>query len=496
LSDFVSDLILLVALLYLLEALLLGTHALRHQAGLFPVCAVIITLLFFMMLMDPVQAWVIGPRGITLPVNSLTVFPTVLFGVVLIYITEGPRATWILFGCLLGVYALVLAAEAMVQLLIRWPLLVTAVKIPEDLFPINFLGTVRSAVAFAVDVAVVIGLFTLFSRHVPRMATWLAVCIAFAAALVADGVVYPMLSMNPPALTLGHVLGKFTVALLMSLPLILYLRHFSPRWLQEEIVGAEHFDLFQASGDLHQSLRISERRFREIIDQSPSAIVGFNRRGRVILWNRAAETIYGHPGADAQGRPAAEFLSDGSVDQLREVRQLMARVFEGQSFEAALQTTYGHAGYERHLTGNLFPLRGVGGEILFGVAMMHDVTRLVEMERTLARTEQRFDEVANSIREGMAVVDQGHTVRLWNRAAEDLTGRPAGQVVGRPLREALADFLGAPVPALAIDRALTHAESAVIGQVPGPGKNSRIYEARLVPVPEGVAILFSERPEC
>jgi PAS domain S-box-containing protein len=490
-----GDITLLVVILYLLEALLLLAHALRHRAGLFPVCMVIATLVFFMMITDPFHPEMLGPGGMILSVNSLTIFPTVLLGVLLVYITEGPRATWILFGCLLGVYALSLAAQALVQLWLQWPGLLAPEIIPAQMFPISVTGHLRSAVAMAVDVAVITGIFKLLTRRVPDSPAWAMVWAAFAIALVTDGIVYPLLLRAPQLIIQqlpGQAIGKLAVSVLMSLPMIPYLRRINPRWLQEEIVGVEHFDLFQASGDLRRSLQMSERRFRQIIDQSPSAIIGFNHRGRVILWNPAAEAIYGPDPARAQGRPAAEFLCDGSVEQLREVNRRIERVFEGKSPEDGLQTTFERAGRRRHLSGSLFPLRGVGGEILFGVATMHDITRLTEIEKSLSRTKERLELVVDSIREGMAVVDHGSRIQVWNRAAAKLTGLSADQVIGHPLREALPDFLGAPAPAGAIERALTHAESDTLEHIAGPGAGSRVYEVRLLPYSRGVTIFFSE----
>lgn len=491
-ADFLSDVTVMVILLYLLEGLLLVFHALRHRAGLFPAGLFIAIVAFFMMLTDPLQVRVFGPRGLTIPVNSVTMFPVVLLGVLLIYITEGTRATWILFGCLLGTYGLVLGASALGQLWLHWPGLQLAASLSGELFPLNVLGLMRSAAAFAVDIAVIVWLFTLLTRRAPGLPAWVAVCVSFAGALVTDGVIYPLLSRTPPSLTLGHILGKIVVSVLVSLPLSLYLRRFSPHWLREEIVGAEHFDLFQASGDLQRSLQISERRFRQIIDQSPMAILGFNRRGRVILWNRASELLYGLGPAEAQGRPAAEFLCDGSVEQLRAVSTLIGRTFEGEAIGEAIQSTLETRGRRHHVRGHIFPLRGAGGEVLFGVAMIHDITPIVEMERALLKAKERLEEVVNSIREGMAVVDRDHVVQVWNRAAAKLTGIPTEQVVGRPVREALPGFLGAPTPAGVIERVLTHAEPAVIEHISGPGRGSQVYEIRMLPFADGVTIFFTE----
>jgi PAS domain S-box-containing protein len=491
-----SDLLLLVLILYALEALLLSTHALRSIFGLFPVCFLICILVFFMMLTDPLQVFVQGPLGLRLHVNSMTLFPTALFGVLLVFITEGRRPTWILVGCLWGVYALVLAASAMVHLWLIWPGLEMQFMPQAELFVIDVWAQLQSALAFTLDVAVLTGLFHLLARRFPQAPLWGVVCISFIAALVCDGIVYPLLGFSDPMEIIhnlpGHSVGKLVVAILMSLPLVYHLRRFSPQWLQEEIGGAEHFDLFQASGDLRRSLQISERRTRQIIDQALSVMIGFNRRGRVILWNHAAERAYGLSADEAQGRPVAEFLCDGSVEQLKQINRIVEDVFQGKTFSGELPITFERHGERRHLVGNQFPVRGVDGEVLLGVATLHDVTAVVEAERALERTTEHLEHVVDSIREGMVVVDHSEVIQLWNRAAARLTEVPAERVLGRKLREALPDFLGAPSPMGAIEHSLRSGQDDVLEHIAGPGAGSRVYEVRLHPFSDGVTIFFGE----
>ena len=82
--------------------------------------------------------------------------------------------------------------------------------------------------------------------------------------------------------------------------------------------------------------------------------------------------------------------------------------------------------------------------------------------------------------------------QLWNRAAARLTEVPAGRVLGKKLREALPDFLGAPSPMGAIEHSLRSGQDDVLEHIAGPGAGSRVYEVRLHPFSDGVTIFFSE----
>ncbi|WP_200212281.1 ATP-binding protein [Micromonospora coerulea] len=73
--------------------------------------------------------------------------------------------------------------------------------------------------------------------------------------------------------------------------------------------------------------------------------------------------------------------------------------------------------------------------------------------------------VVAALADGLAVVDRGHHVRLWNPAAAQVTGRPAGKALSRPLPFPL------PPPGQVLDHRLPDGRWLRItsGELPGPG---------------------------
>jgi hypothetical protein len=77
-----------------------------------------------------------------------------------------------------------------------------------------------------------------------------------------------------------------------------------------EIVG-----LFGIARDIskaklaEQALAESELRFRTIFEQVPSiSVQGYDRNHRVIFWNEASESLYGHSRKDALGKPLEQLI--------------------------------------------------------------------------------------------------------------------------------------------------------------------------------------------
>ena len=59
-----------------------------------------------------------------------------------------------------------------------------------------------------------------------------------------------------------------------------------------------------------EALRASEAQLRAIIDHSPSAIIVFSTTGEILLWNSAAERLYGWTAAEVLGRPLPMVLGE------------------------------------------------------------------------------------------------------------------------------------------------------------------------------------------
>jgi len=63
---------------------------------------------------------------------------------------------------------------------------------------------------------------------------------------------------------------------------------------------------------IEQELHEREARFRALVEQSPIAIIEWDRQGLVIEWNAAAERIFGYSRQQAVGRSAGFLMPEGS----------------------------------------------------------------------------------------------------------------------------------------------------------------------------------------
>jgi diguanylate cyclase (GGDEF)-like protein/PAS domain S-box-containing protein len=109
------------------------------------------------------------------------------------------------------------------------------------------------------------------------------------------------------------------------------------------------------------------------------------------------------------------------------------------------------------------------------------------------RSQARLLEVVESIDEGMFVLGRDGRTLLWNAAAERMSGRPRGEVLGRAIGDGWPCMRQTCVPH-ALDRSL----SAPDGETPQlvvrltDASGERVFDFRAFPFEEGVTVFFSD----
>jgi PAS domain S-box-containing protein len=184
------------------------------------------------------------------------------------------------------------------------------------------------------------------------------------------------------------------------------------------------------------ALHESEQRLQGIIDSAMDAIITIDEQRRVVLFNGAAERMFGYSQAEAMA---------GTIDRFIPARFLAAHVGHIESFSRTGMTTRSMGGL-----GALWALRANGEEFqieasisqlesqghrLFTV-ILRDVTDRVRADESLrkqaselARSQQSLEEktlmlqsVLDSISEGLVAADEHGNFILWNPAAERIVG--------------------------------------------------------------------------
>jgi PAS domain S-box-containing protein len=132
------------------------------------------------------------------------------------------------------------------------------------------------------------------------------------------------------------------------------------------------------------------------LEALPLPIVGVDRRGRVILWNAAAEAVLGWTAAEVMGKlyPAIPHGLQEAHERLRE------SIFEGRVLPHHETRRRRKDGSEFDVVITIAAARGPNGSIDAALAVLHDLTPMRDAQRRLSSAEHGYQsllETANAL---------------------------------------------------------------------------------------------------
>ncbi|HLL74176.1 MAG TPA: PAS domain S-box protein [Pyrinomonadaceae bacterium] len=186
-----------------------------------------------------------------------------------------------------------------------------------------------------------------------------------------------------------------------------------------------------------EAARASERRFRELVDQSPFSTQLFSPDGRTVRVNPAWERLWGVALSDLDAI-GYNILEDRQLEE-QGILQLIRRAFAGEATPLPPvpydPPTGEFAGFPRWVQAFIYPVKDERGEVREVVLMHEDVSVRMRAEEALRESQARLEGIVESAMDAIITVDEEQQVVLFNHAAERMFGLRALEAVGRPLEE-------------------------------------------------------------
>jgi len=208
----------------------------------------------------------------------------------------------------------------------------------------------------------------------------------------------------------------------------------TPRQVHEDVIPVLHTLQGRSRAGHPPQL---DQMFSALLDSSDDLIFSVDADGIVSYWNHGAERALGHAPGRIVGRSELTLVPD---DHRSETDLLYRRVLAGERV-VRFETVRLHDNGERvHLSLNLSPLRGGGGEVS-GIAVIgRDITDRVRAERALRQSERQLESILNNAAEGMIVLSENGTLERINLVAQRLFGLDADESIGMNLRQLAIDL--------------------------------------------------------
>ncbi|HLK15346.1 MAG TPA: diguanylate cyclase [Fimbriimonadaceae bacterium] len=289
---------------------------------------------------------------------------------------------------------------------------------------------------------------------------------------------------------------------------------------QNAILHAQQEDLHNSQAELIMKTQQLEatslgsqqaaRRFEELFQGLPVACVGFSDEGLVFEWNRAATDLFGYDAYQVLHMKLWNHIADHAF--ARKGASIVRQVFLGKEFRDAEWEYRRPDGQPRQILGHLFPLRGVDGRILGGIAACLDVTDRKRAEEEVRSSEKLFRDLIDSLHEGVLLYDDCGRIVIANQQAGALLGAPQASLIGKRIDEVREDFVDESsnpldqrkLPYRVCMQTGKPVENACVGFKGRPGRSSEFhwFSVSSIPLyrpnqthPYGVLSSFSEITE-
>jgi PAS domain S-box-containing protein len=172
-------------------------------------------------------------------------------------------------------------------------------------------------------------------------------------------------------------------------------------------------------------------RFQDsIIDNAHILIAVLDRAGKIQVWNRAAEQITGYPAISVVGstRIWKDLYPDAGYR--KEITTRIQGILKKKSYFENFETTI------RTRDGAFRTIAWNTREVAYddetrAIAVGRDITDLKIAEERVSALNKFRESIIDNAHILIAVLDQTGKIYIWNRAAEEITGYPAGSVVGK-----------------------------------------------------------------
>lgn len=201
-----------------------------------------------------------------------------------------------------------------------------------------------------------------------------------------------------------------------------------------------------------ENLRISEQRYRSLVDALGEGIVMMDKYGNFVANNSSIQRIFGEDLAtfsDPAARPVF-YNEDGSpLDD--ENHPIYKTAQTGESIKGAIMAFNRRSGEQCLISVNCEPIyystdRSQPPDAV--VATIIDVTQARAISKALAERDlqleaynNRLTTILDSITHGFIAIDNEMKIILWNNAIEQVTGICFEDVLGKNVQEVLPDFI-------------------------------------------------------
>lgn len=159
--------------------------------------------------------------------------------------------------------------------------------------------------------------------------------------------------------------------------------------------------------------------YAELVASSDDAIVAKDINGTVIAWNPAAERLFGYSAEEMVGQSIRRLLPD---DRQNEEDLILSRIRAGERVGQFFTKRLHKSGRLLDVSITVSPVRDKTGTIIGASKIARDAAPVLESQRRIRESEERFRTLAETISQFVWIADARGRVVWYNRQFYAYTG--------------------------------------------------------------------------
>jgi two-component system NtrC family sensor kinase len=179
-----------------------------------------------------------------------------------------------------------------------------------------------------------------------------------------------------------------------------------------------------------EELEYREQRYRSIAESTPDGMITVDAQGKIVLWNRAAEKIFGYTAEEMLGKPLTRIMPKRFHEAHK---NSLTRVASGGK-QKIIGKTVEVIGLKKDKSE--FPLelsmaKWKTGEGVFFTAVIRDITERKLAEEILQQSQERYQNLVENINDVIFEVDTDGNITYISPAIERVGKYKADELIGQ-----------------------------------------------------------------
>lgn len=180
---------------------------------------------------------------------------------------------------------------------------------------------------------------------------------------------------------------------------------------------------------VRQQLVDSQKRLRLHIEQTPLAVIEWDREFVVTGWNPAAETMFGYSKGEAIGHSSSELIVPPAVRP--EIDGVWQKLLSNRAVVHQINENITKTGETLVCEWYNTPLVDDGGQVIGVASFVDDISQRVRAEEKNREHQLEQKQLLDNLLDAVITVDEDGIVLSYNLSAEKLFGYMDGELVGQ-----------------------------------------------------------------